>query len=353
VGETGGHLLRKPELHRPGLVLRVETFLREGVDEELGYPHRLGRGRSHRGQGFPREGVSLRGGLLQAGEDIPQVPTIALPEAEMPADLLRKRSNPLRKDFARAPPLFQEGGDPPEIRNALRLPEIVDESPDAAFRVPLGKTQTYRLSSVHGGGGKAVILGCREAHAPRQKPGGPVSGDETDFHLRDLDPRGRIGDHQVRGRGDAQAKTRAKTTNHADGRDAQVPDLVAQCLLVREKPIRQLSGGGIKAIAHHFDVIHARREILPTREDQRPNRVVSGDPVHKLDDAGGVRVPQAVSPVQGLDAQHRNAVFPYFQLHRSHPALLLPHAGFTVAEARWEGNRGSGSPPVSSLRECQ
>ena len=57
VGKPGGHLLGEFELHAPCLVFRVETLPGEGVDEELGHPDRLGRGRSHRGQGFLRKYV--------------------------------------------------------------------------------------------------------------------------------------------------------------------------------------------------------------------------------------------------------------------------------------------------------
>ena len=171
----------------------------------------------------------------------------------MPADLLRERPDLLPEDLARAAPLFQERGDVQAIEGPFPMPEFGEEALDVASRVPLGQAQAYRLLPVHGGGGQTVEPGRRRAHAPRQKPGGPVPGNETDLHLRDLDPRGRVGDHEVRRRGDSQAGACAQAASHAECRDAQTANPVAQGLLIREKPVRPLSGLRVQAMAHHVE----------------------------------------------------------------------------------------------------
>jgi hypothetical protein len=258
-------------------------------------------------------------GPLQAGEDVPQVPPGGLPEAEVPVDLLRKLANPLREDLPRAPPLFQEGEDPALIEGSFRTPELGEEPLDVASRVPLGQTQTDRLLPAHGGCGQTVEPGRRGPHAPREKPGGAVSGDEADLHLREPDPRGRIGNKEVRRRRDAHGGTRAQTAGHADRRDPKTADPVAQHLLVRGKTVRAPTVAGIETPTHPLDEIDARREVLPPREKQGTDRAVPGHPIHELDEEGDVRMPQRVQPIRALEPQDGDAVRPDVQPDPVHP----------------------------------
>ena len=351
VGEAGGHLLDELELQLPGFVLRVESLLREGVDEKLRHPHRLGRGRSHRRQGFPRKEILSRRGPLQAGEDVPQVPPVRLPEPEVPVDHLRKLANPLREGFPRAPPLFQEGQDPALIEGCVRFPELGKEPLDVASRVPLGQTQADRLHPAHGGRGQTVEPGRRGPHPPRKKPGGAVSRDESDLHLRELNPRGRIGNKEVRRRRDPHGRAGAQTASHADRRDPKTADPVAQCLLVREKPVRLPAVAGIETKTHPLDEIHARREIFPAIEEQGTDRAVSGHPIHELDEAGDVLMPQRVPPIRAPETQDGNPVRPDVQLDPVHPfgpidpiSRAAAHSGYSDACIL---------SPLETIRRCE
>ena len=298
VGETCRHLLRELELHRAGLALLVKTFLGKGVEEELGHPHRLGRGRSHRGQGFPRKEIPLRRLPFQAGENVPEAAPVGLPEPEVPADLFRKPENLLPEGRLRSPPLLQEGQDPRRIERTLRLPELPDEARGVVSRIPLGKAQANRLLPAHGGGRQTEIFRDGGAHAPRQEPGGAVSGDEADLHLRKLDPRGRVGDQNVRRGGDPKSRPGAKAADQAKGRDAQPPDPVAQVFLICEKAVGQPPGFGVQTVAHPLLEVRARREVFSTCEQQRPDRLLPGNPVHELDPTGDLRDAQDVPSVR-------------------------------------------------------
>ena len=354
VGETRGHLLGELELHGTGLILTVKTVLGEGVDEELGQPHGLGRGRSHRGQGFLREEVPLRRGPLQAGKDVPQVAPVGLPEPEVSVDLLRELANLLPEDIGRAAHLLQEGLDPTAVEGTFCLPELRDKVRGVVTRVPLGQAQTNGLFPAHGGGCQTEVPGRGGAHAARKEPGGAVSGDKTDLRLREPNSRRRVGDQEVRSRRQPQGRPGAQAADNADRRDAKTPDFVAHGLLIREKPEHLRPGGGVQEMTHHFGEIRTCREILPPCEDQCANRGVPSHLVDGLQEAGDVGRPRKVPPVRALEPDDRNAVLPDAQLHEARPG---PSRGTVVFlrnfPARTAQDLPSGFPHVRVMRCCR
>jgi hypothetical protein len=186
------------------------------------------------------------------------------------------------------------------------------------------KPEANRLHPAHGGSRQTEIFRDGGAHAPRQEPGGAVSGDEADLHLRELDPRGRVGDQKIRRRRDPKGRPGAKTARQAQGRDAQVPDPVAQGFLIREKAVRQSPGFGIQTIAHPLVEVRARRKVISSCEHQRPDRVVPRHPVHELDQTGDLRHTQDVASVRARKTQNADAVSPDLQFDPVHPRPPSP-----------------------------
>ena len=281
----------------------------------------------------------------------PRYPRLACPNPKCRSIFSVSSRTPFAR-ISRVPlPLFQEGLDPALIEGSFRVPELGKEPLDVASRVPLCQTQTDRLLPAHGGCGQAVEPGRRGPHAPREKPGGAVSGDESDLHFRELDPRGRIGDKEVRRRRDAHGRARAQTAGHADRRDPKTADPVAQYLLVGEKPVRPPAVAGIETLTHPLDEIDARREVLPPREEQGPDRTVPGHPIHELDEAGDVRMPQGVPPIRALETQDGNAVRPDVQLDPVHP--FGPIDPISRAAVRPGVSDACILSPLETIRRCE